>query len=108
MTLSLCSAGHSGSASWSTNCSRLLASYPKSSLRRSRSLPSRAWWAAGFGVAVVPSPRPTKETEGVRYVPLDDVGAFRPIGLAWPVGREPSPVVTRFLAFLANRGQEGA
>ncbi len=64
--------------------------------------------AAGFGVAVVPSPRPTKETEGVRYVPLDDVGAFRPIGLAWPVGREPSPVVTRFLAFLANRGQEGA
>ncbi|QDP08266.1 LysR family transcriptional regulator [Prescottella equi] len=63
--------------------------------------------AAGFGVAVVPSPRPTKETEGVRYVPLDDVGAFRPIGLAWPVGREPSPVVARFIAFLVSRGQGG-
>lgn len=59
--------------------------------------------AAGLGVAVVPLPRPGRETPGARYVPLADSGAHRVIGLAWLTDHVAPPVTRRFAEFVGSR-----
>ena len=55
--------------------------------------------AAGFGVAVVPTPRDGVEAKVV-HVPLTNVGAKREVGLVWDQNRELSPPGQRFVTFL--------
>ena len=52
--------------------------------------------AAGLGVAVLPSPLECVQMKGVRYVPLDDEGAYLSLGLATRPG-VPSPLLAGFL-----------
>lgn len=62
---------------------------------------ARALVAAGLGVAVVPQPM-VSSTPGVVHIPLEDAGAERQIGIAWPSHGRSSPAVARFLAFLKD------
>jgi LysR family transcriptional regulator, transcription activator of glutamate synthase operon len=52
--------------------------------------------AAGFGVAVVPVPRPGRGEASVVYVPLSQPSAKRAVGLAWALGRTLPPAAERF------------
>ena len=61
-----------------------------------------AFVAAGFGVGVVPSPRPHRAEPIAVYVPLSNPGARRQVGLAWAHGRTLSPVAERFAAFVRS------
>jgi hypothetical protein len=56
--------------------------------------------AAGFGVAIVPSPRPNRAEPEVAYVPLRDGAAHRVIGLVWPKALPLSPVAAQFAKFV--------
>lgn len=58
--------------------------------------------AAGFGVAVVPVPRPERADPMLAYLPLSDPGAKRQIGLALAAGREMPAAVARFVEFAKN------
>jgi LysR family transcriptional activator of glutamate synthase operon len=58
--------------------------------------------AAGFGVAIVPSPRPNRAEPEVAYVPLRDGAAHRVIGLVWPKAHPLSPVAERFAEFVVS------
>ncbi|GAB3286408.1 LysR substrate-binding domain-containing protein [Kineosporia babensis] len=71
---------------------------------------ARALVAAGLGVAVVPAPASAQSTgtnpqsTSVVYLPLNNPGAERQVGIAWPTHGQLSPAVARFLTFLqANR-----
>ncbi|HEY4024233.1 MAG TPA: LysR substrate-binding domain-containing protein [Pseudonocardiaceae bacterium] len=57
---------------------------------------------AGFGVAIVPSPRPDRAEPEVTYVPLRDGGAQRVIGLAWLKASALAPVAQRFVEFVVS------
>jgi LysR family transcriptional activator of glutamate synthase operon len=56
--------------------------------------------AAGFGVAVVPVPRPERGEPMCAYIPLSHAGAKRRVGVAWLRGRELPPAAERFAAFI--------
>lgn len=56
--------------------------------------------AAGFGVAVVPLPRPGRGDPAVVYVPISHTKVTREIGLAWVAGRTLPPAVQRFATFV--------
>ncbi|MBS1691134.1 MAG: LysR family transcriptional regulator [Actinobacteria bacterium] len=56
--------------------------------------------AAGFGVAVVPVPRPGRGEPTAVYIPLAHPQANRDIGAAWALGRALPPAAERFLDFL--------
>ena len=72
---------------------------------QSTEIPSmEALVGAGLGVAVVPAPRAGRDVSGVRYLPLDDPGAHRSIGLAWRRERVMPPVSARFAEFVRGRG----
>jgi DNA-binding transcriptional LysR family regulator len=58
--------------------------------------------AAGFGVAVVPVPRPGRGEPAVVYVPLSQSSARRHVGLTWAVGRTLPPAAERFAAFVRS------
>lgn len=56
--------------------------------------------AAGFGVAVVPVPRPDHAEPGAAYIPLSETNAKRQIGLTWSADREPAPAARRLAEFV--------
>jgi LysR family transcriptional activator of glutamate synthase operon len=56
--------------------------------------------AAGFGVAIVPVPRPDRGEPACAYVPLSHAGAKRRVGVAWLRGRELPPAADRFSTFI--------
>jgi LysR family transcriptional activator of glutamate synthase operon len=56
--------------------------------------------AAGFGVAVVPQPRPGRGEPNCVYVALSHRDAQRHIGLAWSTTRELPPAAERFAGFV--------
>jgi LysR family transcriptional activator of glutamate synthase operon len=56
--------------------------------------------AAGFGVAVVPVPRPDRGEPMCVYVPLSHSAAKRRVGVAWIRGRVLPPAAERFSAFV--------
>ena len=56
--------------------------------------------AAGFGVAVVPEPRPGRGEPMCEYVPLSHPHAQRRIGLAWVPHRVLPPAADRFADFV--------
>ncbi|MGV0743605.1 LysR family transcriptional regulator [Mycolicibacterium sp. XJ870] len=56
--------------------------------------------AAGFGVAVVPVPRPERAEPGAVYVPLAQGSAKRQLGLAWPAERALPPAAEKFAQFV--------
>ena len=56
--------------------------------------------AAGFGVAVVPVPRPGRGDPAVVYLPIAGTKVKREIGMAWVAGRTLPPAVERFAAFV--------
>lgn len=56
--------------------------------------------AAGFGVAVVPVPRPERAEPGAVYLPLAQASARRQLGLAWSAERSLPPVAERFADFV--------
>lgn len=55
---------------------------------------------AGFGVAVVPLPRPGRGDPAVVYLPIAGTKVKREIGMAWVKGRALAPAVQRFAAFV--------
>jgi LysR family transcriptional regulator, transcription activator of glutamate synthase operon len=57
--------------------------------------------AAGFGVAVVPTPRVSGEAK-VTHVPLSNARAKREVGLIWARDRRPTPPTERFVRFLTR------
>lgn len=56
--------------------------------------------AAGFGVAIVPTPRPNRAEPELAYIPLRDADSHRVIGLTWLKAGQPSPVAVRFARFV--------
>ncbi|CAN5695137.1 LysR family transcriptional regulator [soil metagenome] len=56
--------------------------------------------AAGFGVAVVPEPRPGRGEPMCEYIELSHPDAQRRIGLAWVTHRELPPAAVRFAGFV--------
>lgn len=60
--------------------------------------------AAGFGVAVVPVPRPGRGDPAVVYVPLSNTKVKREIGMAWVSGHTLAPASQRFAAFVTASG----
>jgi LysR family transcriptional activator of glutamate synthase operon len=60
--------------------------------------------AAGFGVAVVPIPRPGRGDPTVVYLPIAGTKVKREIGMAWVAGRTLPPAVERFAAFATADG----
>lgn len=56
--------------------------------------------AAGFGVAVVPVPRPERAEPGAEYIPLTEATARRQIGLTWSPHRELAPASRRLTEFI--------
>ncbi|MCA4755344.1 LysR family transcriptional regulator [Mycolicibacterium fortuitum] len=56
--------------------------------------------AAGFGVAVVPVPRPERAEPGAAYVPLSESSARRQIGLTWHADRPLPPAAARLAEFI--------
>ncbi|GAB5896444.1 LysR family transcriptional regulator [Mycolicibacterium mageritense] len=62
--------------------------------------------AAGFGVAVVPVPRPERAEPGAVYVPLAAASAKRQLGLAWSADRQLPPAAQRFSDFVIRQTYE--
>lgn len=62
--------------------------------------------AAGFGVAVVPVPRPEHVEPGAVYLPLAQASAKRQLGLAWPAERPLPPAANRFAEFVIRSSHE--
>jgi LysR family transcriptional regulator, transcription activator of glutamate synthase operon len=62
--------------------------------------------AAGFGVAVVPVPRPERAEPGAVYVPLSQASAKRQIGLTWADRRVLPPAAERFAGFIMRRAYD--
>ncbi|BBX32943.1 MULTISPECIES: LysR family transcriptional regulator [Mycolicibacterium] len=62
--------------------------------------------AAGFGVAVVPVPRPERAEPGAVYVPLAAASAKRQLGLAWSAERQLPPAAQRFADFVIRQTYE--
>ncbi|AKS31732.1 LysR family transcriptional regulator [Mycolicibacterium goodii] len=62
--------------------------------------------AAGFGVAVVPVPRPARAEPGAAYIPLAQPSAKRQLGLAWPADRPLPPAAERFAQFVIRTTHE--
>lgn len=60
--------------------------------------------AAGFGVAVVPVPRPDRGEPTCVYIPLTHPGAKRRVGVAWLRDRALSPAAERFRTFVKTTG----
>jgi DNA-binding transcriptional LysR family regulator len=60
--------------------------------------------AAGFGVAVVPVPRPDRGEPTCVYIPLTHPGAKRRVGVAWLLDRALSPAAERFRTFVKTTG----
>lgn len=58
--------------------------------------------AAGFGVAVVPVPRPERAEPGAEYIPLTEATARRQIGLTWSPNRELAPASRRLTDFVMH------
>lgn len=58
--------------------------------------------AAGFGVAVVPEPRPGRGEPMCEYVALSHPDAQRRIGLAWVTDRDLPPAADRFAGFVRS------
>ena len=56
--------------------------------------------AAGFGVAIVPLPRPGRGDPELVYLPIAGAQVKREIGVAWLPQRRQSPAVQRFAAFV--------
>ena len=59
--------------------------------------------AAGFGVAVVPAPRPGRGDPSVVYLPISNTKVKREIGVAWVAGRSLPPAVERFVDFVTRK-----
>lgn len=62
--------------------------------------------AAGFGVAVVPVPRPERAEPGAVYLPLSQTSAKRHLGLAWSADRPLPPAAQRFAEFVIRESHE--
>ncbi|MGV0810729.1 LysR family transcriptional regulator [Mycolicibacterium boenickei] len=62
--------------------------------------------AAGFGVAVVPVPRPERAEPGAAYVPLSESSAKRQIGLTWNADRQLPPAAARLAEFIMRNVHE--
>lgn len=62
--------------------------------------------AAGFGVAVVPVPRPERAEPGAVYIPLSQTSAKRHLGLAWSADRPLPPAAQRFAEFVIRESHE--
>ncbi|WP_026256556.1 LysR family transcriptional regulator [Mycobacterium sp. 155] len=62
--------------------------------------------AAGFGVAVVPVPRPERAEPGAVYIPLSQTSAKRHLGLAWSADRPLPPAAERFAQFVIRESHE--
>ncbi|MGV0679181.1 MULTISPECIES: LysR family transcriptional regulator [Mycolicibacterium] len=62
--------------------------------------------AAGFGVAVVPVPRPERAEPGAAYVPLSESSARRQIGLTWHADRPLPPAAARLAEFIMQNVHE--
>ncbi|MEX3652669.1 LysR substrate-binding domain-containing protein [Mycolicibacterium fortuitum] len=62
--------------------------------------------AAGFGVAVVPVPRPERAEPGAAYVPLSESSARRQIGLTWHADRPLPPAAARLAEFIMQKVHE--
>ena len=62
--------------------------------------------AAGFGVAVVPVPRPERAEPGAAYVPLSETSAKRQIGLTWTTDRPLPPAAARLAEFIMQNIHE--
>lgn len=62
--------------------------------------------AAGFGVAVVPVPRPQRAEPGAAYIPLTEAAAKRQIGLAWNDTRDLPPAAARLIEFIIQNRHE--
>lgn len=62
--------------------------------------------AAGFGVAVVPVPRPERAEPGAAYVPLSESSARRQIGLTWHGDRPLPPAAARLVEFIMQNVHE--
>ncbi len=62
--------------------------------------------AAGFGVAVVPVPRPEQVEPGAVYLPLAQASAKRQLGLAWSAERALPPAAQRFAQFVMRSTHE--
>jgi LysR family transcriptional regulator, transcription activator of glutamate synthase operon len=62
--------------------------------------------AAGFGVAVVPVPRPERAEPGAVYIPLSHTSAKRQLGLAWSSDRPLPPAAERFAHFVIRQAHE--
>ncbi|CAN5695613.1 LysR family transcriptional regulator [soil metagenome] len=58
--------------------------------------------AAGFGVAIVPVPRPERGEPMCVYLPLSHAGAKRRVGLAWSRERALPPAAERFADFVKD------
>jgi LysR family transcriptional regulator, transcription activator of glutamate synthase operon len=58
--------------------------------------------AAGFGVAVVPVPRPKRGEPTCVYVPLSHPAAKRQVGVAWIRDRPLPPAAERFRSFVTT------
>ncbi|MDH6247345.1 LysR family transcriptional regulator [Mycobacterium sp. OTB74] len=56
--------------------------------------------AAGFGVAVMPLPRPGRGDPSMRYLPLANSKVKREVGMAWVDGRALVPAAERFAQFV--------
>ncbi|MEZ0050007.1 LysR family transcriptional activator of glutamate synthase operon [Mycobacterium sp. MAA66] len=59
--------------------------------------------AAGFGVAVVPVPRPGRGDPAVVYLPISNTKVKREIGMAWVAGRTLPPAAERFAGFVTAK-----
>ncbi|MDF2825423.1 MAG: LysR family transcriptional regulator [Mycobacterium sp.] len=59
---------------------------------------------AGFGVAVVPEPRPGRAEPTCEFVALSHRSAQRHVGLAWTPERDLPPAAQRFAAFVRSTG----
>jgi LysR family transcriptional activator of glutamate synthase operon len=62
--------------------------------------------AAGFGVAVVPVPRPERAEPRAVYIPLSQTSARRQLGLAWSADRPLPPAAQRFAEFVIREAHE--
>ena len=62
--------------------------------------------AAGFGVAIVPMPRPERAEPRAVYLPLAQTSAKRQLGLAWSADRALPPVAKRFAEFVIRISHE--